>query len=98
MDAVVIWVRPSEMGLPRTIGMRLAAALSCVSFVLLACTSQPPTTSAVTPASVAPSPDVTRAPKHQSVAGDAPLVVIFMENHEQSDVAGSSSATYQNAM
>jgi hypothetical protein len=66
--------------------------------MLLACTSQSPTTSGVAPASPAPSPDTTRAPKAQSLAGDAPLVVIFMENHEQGDVAGSSSATYQNAM
>jgi len=74
------------MASPRSFGTHLAAALSCASFVLLAaCTSQSPSTVAgpsVTPstppvASSTPS----RSAKHQALAGAAPLVVIFMENH-----------------
>jgi len=91
------------MASPRSFGTHLAAALSCASFVLLAaCTSQSPSTVAgpsVTPstppvASSTPS----RSAKHQALAGAAPLVVIFMENHEQGAVVGSSSAPYENSL
>jgi hypothetical protein len=87
------------MGRPRTNGLRLAAAASCVSFMLLsACTTPSSSTGAIVPPSPTASPDATHAQKHQNVAGDTPLVVIFMENHEQGDVAGSSSAPYQNEL
>lgn len=84
---------------PRTIGVRLAAAVSCAAFVLLsACTQGSSSTAATAPISPAASPDATHAPRHQNVAGDAPIAVIFMENHEQGDVAGSASAAYQNEL
>jgi len=96
-----MWVRRSEVGLPRTIGVRLAAALCCLSFVLVAgCTSDP--SSVAAPLSNPPSPTASplesHTPKHPGIAGDAPIVVIFMENHEQSEVVGSSSAPYQNSL
>jgi len=86
---------------PRTLGLRLAAALSCVLFLLLtACTSQSSSTSAAAPAqSLSPSPRASHHPqKPQALAGDAPIVVIFMENHEESAVTGSTSAAYQNTL
>jgi hypothetical protein len=70
-----------------------------VSFVLLsACTGSSSSTAAIVPPPPTASPDATHTPKHQNVAGGAPLVVIFMENHEQGDVANSSSAPYQNEL
>src|SRR6478752_682911 len=84
------------MASPRSFGTHLAAALSCTSFVLLAaCTSQSPST--VAGPSVASSTP-SRSAKHQALAGAAPLVVIFMENHEQDAVVGSSSAPYENSL
>ncbi len=44
------------------------------------------------------SPVASKAAKHQALAGIAPLVVIFMENHEQGAVVGSSSAPYENSL
>src|ERR1044072_3460459 len=95
-----IWVRRNDMAPPRTIGVRLAAVLGCVCFALLsACTAAgSSSTAAIVPASPPASPDKTHTPSHQNVTSDAPLVVIFMENHEQGDVAGSSSAPYQNEL
>jgi acid phosphatase len=39
-----------------------------------------------------------RPSKHQSLSRGAPIVVIFMENHEQSAVVSSSSAPYENGL
>jgi hypothetical protein len=89
------------MRLPGTVRVRLAAALCCVFLALLGgCTSQS-STAATTPPTEPPSvasPDASHPPKHQDLTGDAPLVVIFMENHEQGDVVGSPSAPFENAL
>src|SRR5436305_8220730 len=89
---------------PRPIGIRQAAAVCCVSFALLgACTSQSsPSASGPAqpsvPGSASPSGTTPRAPKHQALAGDPPIVVIFMENHDESAVVGSSSAQYETSL
>ncbi|MFL5791805.1 MAG: alkaline phosphatase family protein [Actinomycetota bacterium] len=90
------------MQTPRVITVRLAAALCCASVMLAgACTSSS-STSGATAAGVAPSqtasPTPSHTPKQQRITGDAPIVVIFMENHEQGDVVGSSSAPYENQL
>ena len=74
------------------------AALSVV--VTAACTEASPSTP--TPPSIAPSVAAASSaharPSPEPADRVAPLVVIFMENHERSEVVGSPSAPYQNSM
>jgi phosphatidylinositol-3-phosphatase len=93
------------MDVPRTIGVRLAA-LCCVCFVALEACSSTSTaaapSSAVAPSTAGGSPTASPSGGHSAnqaaLKSDPPLVVIFMENHEQGDVVGSSSAPYQNSL
>ena len=67
-----------------------------MSFVLLSACTNHSTSSVEAPSTTAPAQS--GAPTHAPPAGAAPLVVIFMENHEQSAVVGSSSAPYENSL